>query len=337
MEQPDRPVLETEGLVKRYGGLTAVDGIDLSVGAGTVCGLLGRNGAGKSTLLRMILGLLTPDAGVVRLFGREVSPQDTSARERVAGFVEDPRFYPYLSALGNLELLSRLDRAGSTRAPADALELVGLADRAGERVRGFSTGMRQQLGIAAALIRSPDLLILDEPTIGLDPTSATSVRSLVRQLADCGRTVLLSSHNMTEVAEICDEVVIIDTGAVVWQGSLERLREQAPVAAYRLSTTDDAAARRIGRELRIDIDDMSSGGLLVHAGDASRNSFAIELGRQGVAIRQLEPDIAPLESLFASLTGDPALGARGLPVAGASPSPSTTCARSPSRGDKAHP
>ncbi len=314
-----RPVLETRGLVKRYGELTAVDGIDLSIGPGTVCGLLGRNGAGKTTLLRIILGLLASDAGAVRLFGHEASPHDTVARERVAGFVEELRFYPYLSAVRNLELLSRLDSAGASVAPGDALEMVGLADRAREKVRGFSTGMKQRLGIATALVRAPDLLILDEPTIGLDPTSAASVRTLVRRMADDGKTVFLSSHNMTEVAEICDSVVIIDAGALVWQGTLDRLREQAPVAAYRLWTTDDAGARQLGREFDIDIDRLSSGALLVHADDALRNSFVLELARQNIAVRQLEPDISPLESLFAALTGDPAESAgesesQGIPA-----------------------
>lgn len=337
MEELHRPVLETRGLLKQYGELTALDGIDLSIGAGTVCGLLGRNGAGKTTLLRIILGLLAPDAGVVRLFGHEASPHDTAARERVAGFVEEPRFYPYLSAVRNLELFSRLDSARASLAPGDALEMVDLADRAREKVRGFSTGMKQRLGIATALVRSPDLLILDEPTIGLDPTGAAAVRTLVRHMADNGNTVFLSSHNMTEVAEICDGVVIIDAGVVVWRGTLDRLREQAPVAAYRLWTTDDAGARQLGRQFDIDIEPASSGALLVHADDALRTRFVIELGRQNIGVKQLEPDISPLESLFASLTGDSALEGRSPAGAGEPYTQGGIAAQSPAQADKVHP
>lgn len=298
------PVVEVEGLVKRYGELTAVDGIDLAVCAGgTVCGLLGRNGAGKTTLLRMILGLLAPDAGRVRLFGRDAGPNDAHSRGKVGGFVEEPKFYPYLSAERNLDMFARLDPVGAGVSPNAALELVGLADRAKQKVRGFSTGMKQRLGIAAALIRGPKLLILDEPTIGLDPSSAARVRTLVRELAAQGTTVLLSSHNMTEVAEICDSVVIINNGAVVWNGTLDRLREEAPVAAFRLRTTDDAGARRFGREFGLDIEVAASGSLLVHADDALRDKFMIELAHENIAVRQLEPDVSPLEALFASLTG----------------------------------
>lgn len=299
------PVVEVEGLVKRYGELTAVDGIDLTVCAGTVCGLLGRNGAGKTTLLRIILGLMAPDAGQVRLFGRDAGPDDAAPREQVGGFVEEPRFYPYLSAIRNLELFARLDSVGTTAvSTGDALELVGLADRAKEKVRGFSTGMKQRLGIAAALIRRPKLLILDEPTIGLDPSSAASMRTLVRKLTSQGTTVFLSSHNMAEVAEICDSVVIINSGSVVWNGSLDRLREEAPVAAFQLRTTDDQSALQFGHEFGIEIELAASGALLVHADDALRDKFMLGLAHENIAVRRLEPDVSPLESLFDSLTGD---------------------------------
>ena len=234
MEEPGQLVLETGGLTKRFGETLAVGGIDVAVGEGAVYGLLGRNGAGKTTLLRMILGLLPPDSGVVRIFGQEAGAGDAAARSAVAGFVEEPRFYPYLSARRNVELLAQLDGTGASLSPDEALEMVDLARRGREKVRNFSTGMRQRLGIAAALVRAPRLMILDEPTIGLDPASAIAVRALLREIAGRGGTVFLSSHNMAEVAEICDSVLIIHEGRVVWDGTLERLREQAPAAAYRL-------------------------------------------------------------------------------------------------------
>ncbi|HEX6453625.1 MAG TPA: ABC transporter ATP-binding protein [Trebonia sp.] len=303
MEEPGGLVLETRGVTKRFGETVAAAGIDVSVADGTVCGLLGRNGAGKTTLLRMILGLLPPDAGEVWLFGREAAAGDIGAREAVAGFVEEPKFYPYLSALRNLELLAMLDRdGGSARtSPEAALELVGLASRSGDKVRSFSTGMKQRLGIAAALIRSPRLLVLDEPTIGLDPAGAASVRAMVRQIAESGGTVLLSSHNMSEVADICDSVVIIHGGRKVWDGTMERLREQAPAAAYRLWTSDDDRAEALGHENGVDIW-RTSPGLIVRADDALRDKFVIELGHENIAVRHLEPDVPPLEALFTSLT-----------------------------------
>lgn len=304
MEEPGGLVLETRDIVKRFDETVAVGGIDVSVGEGTVCGLLGRNGAGKTTLLRMILGLLPPDAGAVRLFGQEAPAGDVGAREAVAGFVEEPKFYPYLSARRNLELFARLDGTGARVSPDAALELVDLAGRSKDKVRGFSTGMKQRLGIAAALVRSPRLLVLDEPTIGLDPASAASVRAMVREMAERGGTVFLSSHNMTEVADICDSVVIIREGRKVWDGTLDRLREQAPVAAYRLRTSDDERAAALGRENGADIWRGPSSGLMIRADDALRDKFVIELAHENVAVRQMEPDVPPLEALFASLTGD---------------------------------
>lgn len=301
MEEPGGLVLEARGLEKRFGDTVAVGGIDISLGEGTVCGLLGRNGAGKTTLLRMILGLLPPDSGTVRLFGAPAAAGDVAAREAVAGFVEEPRFYPYLSARRNLELLARLD--GAARVPADeALERVGLASRGRDRVRGFSTGMKQRLGIAAALVRSPRLLILDEPTIGLDPAGAASVRSMVREIAGSGGTVFLSSHNMTEVADICDSVAIIHEGAKVWDGTLERLRSEAPAGTCRLRTSDDERALALAREHGVDARRDSPAALTVRADDALRDKFVIELGHENIAVRQLEPDVPPLEALFTSLT-----------------------------------
>jgi ABC-2 type transport system ATP-binding protein len=309
-DHTDRPecdlALETHALTKRFGDRLVVNEINLQVAPGSVYGLLGRNGAGKTTLLRMILGLLTPDSGSVSLFGRPAPAGDPATRDGVAGFVEEPRFYPYLSAQRNLELLAQLDGPQAVLTPQAALELVDLADRRRDKVSTFSTGMRQRLGVAAALLRGPRLIVLDEPTIGLDPANALDVRAQLRALADRGVAVLLSSHNMAEVAEICDRVLIIQDGRTVWAGTQESLHVAAPTPAYRVWTSDDERAAAVGRRhaLQVETGGRSGGApLVIHADEEQRDAFVLELARVGVAVRQLEPDVPPLEALFTALTG----------------------------------
>lgn len=305
--------LETHSLTKRFGDRTVVNDINLQVAPGSVHGLLGRNGAGKTTLLRMILGLLTPDSGRVSLFGRAAAAGDPASRDGVAGFVEEPCFYPYLSAETNLDLLAQLDGPQATLTPKAALELVDLADRRRDKVATFSTGMRQRLGLAAALVRSPRLMVLDEPTIGLDPANAQDVRAQLRALADRGVAVVLSSHNMAEVAEICDHVLIIHGGRTVWEGTQAALHVSAPVPTYRVRTSDDERAAAIARRhaVRVETDRRSSGSapLIIHSDDGQRDAYVLELARAGVAVRHLEPDVPPLEALFTALTGSISQGA----------------------------
>jgi ABC-2 type transport system ATP-binding protein len=241
------PPVKARGLVKRYKEVLAVDHIDLNVHEGDVYGFLGPNGAGKTTTLRMALGLIMPTEGTVELFGRDPTRAGARALEGVAGFVEAPRFYPYLSARKNLELLAALDGAPAKEHIGEVLEVVELSPRAEHRVGGYSHGMRQRLGIAAALLRRPRLLILDEPATGLDPAGMRDMRLLIRQLADDGITVLLSSHQLPEVQELCDRVAIVDRGRVVYEGALAELRRQGG-GGYRLRTTDDASALALARE-----------------------------------------------------------------------------------------
>src|SRR2546423_13241336 len=218
--------IEARGLVKRYREVPAVDGVDLTVKPGDVYGYLGPNGAGKTTSLRMMLGLIRPNAGTVRLFGRD--PLSTvRALDGVAGFVEAPRFYPYLSGLENLRMMAAYDGGDAADRIGEALDMVALADRARDRVGGYSHGMRQRLGIAGALLRNPRLMLLDEPTTGLDPAGMRDMRELVLRLAHDQITVVLSSHVLAEVQELCNRVAIVRNGSMVYEGHLSELRRTA--------------------------------------------------------------------------------------------------------------
>ncbi len=308
------PPVRARGLVKRYDDVVAVDHIDLNVRSGDVYGFLGPNGAGKTTTLRMALGLITPSEGCVELFGRDPLRHGARALEGVAGFVEAPRFYPYLSARKNLELLAALDGDGASGRIAEVLEVVELTPRAKHRVGGYSHGMRQRLGIAAALLRRPRLLILDEPATGLDPAGMRDMRVLIRRLADDGITVLLSSHQLPEVQELCDRVAIVDTGRVVYEGALADLRRQGG-AGYRLRTTDDSRALQIVRE-QPQLAHASAGehGLAFQGDEHAVAECSLALGRAGVGILTLTPELATLEDLFFRLTEGAHDGANGAGV-----------------------
>jgi ABC-2 type transport system ATP-binding protein len=296
------PPVKARGLVKRYDDVVAVDHIDLNVQTGDVYGFLGPNGAGKTTTLRMALGLITPSEGSVELFGRDPLRAGARALEGVAGFVEAPRFYPYLTARKNLELLAALDGGGARELIDEVLETVELAPRAKHRVGGYSHGMRQRLGIAAALLRRPRLLILDEPATGLDPGGMRDMRQLIQRLAGDGITVLLSSHQLPEVQELCDRVAIVDAGRVVYEGALADLRRQGG-AGYRLRTTDDALALGILRQ-QPGVENAHAGehALAFDADEQAAGGVSLALARSGIGVLALTPELATLEDLFFRLT-----------------------------------
>jgi ABC-2 type transport system ATP-binding protein len=296
--------VEARGLVKRYGDIVAVDRVDLNVAPGQVYGYLGPNGAGKTTSLRMLLGLIRPTEGTVRLFGRDPMIDGARALDGVAGFVEEPRFYPYLSGRKNLELLAAFDGDGARERIDGVLDTVELAARAGDRVGGYSHGMRQRLGIAAALLRAPRLLLLDEPTTGLDPGGMRDMRELVRRLAGQGITIVLSSHLLAEVEELCDHVAILRSGRVVFEGALADLRRSA-ASAHSLRTTDDPAAERIARA-QPGIADVRAGEaeLRLSGADQAVAALSVALGQAGIGIMALVPVHASLEELFFQLTED---------------------------------
>ncbi len=312
----EAPPIEVRGLVKRYGELTAVAGVDLTVNPGDVYGYLGPNGAGKTTSLRMMLGLIRPTAGSVRLFGAD--PQQTvGALRGVAGFVEAPAFYPYLTGRRNLELLAAYDGDGARGRIDSALDAVELSGRAKDRVGGYSHGMRQRLGIAAALLRDPRLLLLDEPATGLDPAGMRDMRRLIRRLAEQGMTVLLSSHLMTEVEEVCNRVAIVRTGKVVYEGEIAALK-RGTGAGYRLATTDDERALVVCRaQPRIEDVERTAGAIVFRAEEAAAAELSQALVEAGALIRMLTPQTQTLEDLFFSLTeGVPASPALGVSPGG---------------------
>jgi ABC-2 type transport system ATP-binding protein len=301
----DEPLpVAARGLVKRYGHILAVDRIDLNVHAGDVYGFLGPNGAGKTTAMRMLLGLLRPDAGKVWLFGRDPQREMPTALDGVAGFVETPHFYPYLSGRKNLELFAAFDGGDAATRIDSLLQLVELEDRARDKVGGYSQGMRQRLGIAVSLLRDPKLLILDEPTNGLDPGGMRDMRDLIARLAGQGMTIFLSSHLLGEVEEVCSRVAIINSGSIVYEGTLSDLHASS-APRYRLRTTDSARALAVCAVVD-GVRGINPGGDEVTF--SATEDVVVELSRAlveaGLGIAALVPETATLEQFFFELTED---------------------------------
>jgi ABC-2 type transport system ATP-binding protein len=296
--------IDADGLVKSFGDVRALDGFDIRVESGQIHGLVGPNGAGKTTLLRVLFGLVAREEGSLTVLGREVGARgSTVTTSGVGGFVEEPRFYPYLSARRNLQFLCDLDGGDRDRVD-EVLVVVGLGDQAKRKVGGFSSGMRQRLGIAASLLRAPRLLLLDEPTVGLDPSGTREMLRVVRGLAAEGVTVLVCSHNMAELEGVCDGVTVMKEGRSVWHGSMQRLRDEAPAPAYRMWTSaDERALERAASNPEVRVA-REPDGLSVSADPDDLDAYVISLGRAGVAVRRLEFEMSSLESMFFALTGE---------------------------------
>ncbi|GAB4011012.1 ABC transporter ATP-binding protein [Nocardioides ultimimeridianus] len=304
-----QPAVDAVGVTKSFGSVLAVDDISIQVAAGEVYGVLGPNGAGKTTFLRMLFGLIRPDAGEITVFGRTWDNDGVAMMEGVAGFIESPRFYPYLTGRQNLEGLARLDGGVRDGLVDEVLAIVDLADRADRKVGGYSYGMRQRLGVAACLLREPKLLVLDEPANGLDPGGIRDMRALVKSLAASGLSVLLSSHHMDEVEEICDNVTIMSRGKVAFHGTVDALREMAPDPGYTLRTSDDAAAPGL-RPADVTVTrDPDTHGLTAVGPEHAISGYVAALVHAGIELRELTPLQTPLEHLFFMLTdADPEEG-----------------------------
>ncbi|MGO4750902.1 ABC transporter ATP-binding protein [Streptomyces sp. 2MCAF27] len=300
--------IRARGITKSFGDVVALDGIDLDVTQGQIHGLVGPNGAGKTTLLGLLLGLAMADGGRLEVLGTPVE-RALAAPDGVAGFVDGPALYPSLTPRQNLAALAALrGHDARTAGIDDVLAEVGLTDVADDRTRGFSLGMRQRLGLAAALLTKPRLLVLDEPSNGLDPAGKKHVHGVLGRLAADGTAVVLSSHNMDDLEALCSEVTILAAGRVVFSGPLSELVTENRELDYRLVTSDPQAARRLAEDapgIQV-VDDpgirQDAGLLVVRALVPALDQLVVRLVAKGVAPRELTPVVSPLEAAFLTLT-----------------------------------
>lgn len=290
-------IVSTDALTKRYGERLAVDAVSLTVRRGEVYGFLGPNGAGKTTTLRMLLGLVQPTSGSASILGTE--PGEPAALRAVGSVVEEPGFYPYLSGRDNLRVLAHYGGHDEVAVSA-ALEQVDLSDRASDKFKSYSLGMKQRLGVAAALLGEPELLILDEPTNGLDPAGMADMRALIRSLAEGGQTVLLSSHLLGEVEEICDRVGVIAKGELITESTVAGLRGSTGllVRAEPLAAARAVAARFAGVDDTVVTDDV----LQLATEPARAPDIVRALVAEGVDVHEVRPLERTLEEVFFEIT-----------------------------------
>ena len=303
MGRSRRPVIETDSLTKIYGNIVAVDGLSMSVPGGHAFGLLGPNGSGKTTTMGMLLGLVRPTSGSFSLFGSSEGLE--ASLRRVGAIIEYPSFYPYLTGRENLVYFQGILGRGSSDDIDSLLERVGLAERGDYRFSTYSLGMKQRLGLAFALLGDPDVLFLDEPTNGMDPAGMAEVRELVRQLCADGRTVLLASHLLNEVEQMCDSVLIMSNGTLITQGDVPDILRAGD--QVRLKTTDNAQAVSILAALKWVGDVRMEGGeVLVSAPSERSADISTVLGRAGVYVIEASSGRGGLERYFLDVTGDAA-------------------------------
>jgi len=309
--------VDAEQLEKRFASFVAVEDVSLRVEAGQVFGFIGPNGAGKTTTLRMLLGLVAPTRGRVRLFGRDVASDFKAAISCVGALVEGAAFHPFLSGRDNLRAFGCLT-GGVARARIDeVLDAVGLLARAGDRVKGYSQGMRQRLGIALALLEKPRLLVLDEPTNGLDPQGAREVRELVRRIrSEQGTTVLLSSHLLAEMEQVCDRIAVIAGGRILREGTLDELvdRDAERIELGVREGSEEAAARIAREQGGEDVRTLRRGRVELARGRVDAAALNRALVEAGIDVLELAARRRSLEQAFVELTGE-ASALRGRPAA----------------------
>ena len=297
-------VLQTVNLGKKYGDRWAVQGLNLSVFRGEIFGFLGPNGAGKSTTIRMLLSLIAPSTGSVELFGLPLRENRGTVLARVGGLVERADFYLYLSTRRNLEIVADLNGGVSSSAIDEVLETVGLAERAGDRVKSYSHGMKQRLGLAAALLGSPELVVLDEPTSGLDPHGIKEVRDLIARLAAERKvTVFLSSHLLSEIEHLATSMAIINNGSLVVQGSVNELLGAGTGTVHVIAVPAGRALEIIRSLPYVEGATLEQEGIRVKIPAAHAGSMNAELVRAGIEVRALVPERS-LEEYFLSITGE---------------------------------
>jgi ABC-2 type transport system ATP-binding protein len=298
-----REVLRTEGLYKRYGHIEAVRGLDLEVYSGEVFGFLGPNGSGKSTTVGMILGLVLPSAGRVLAFGHDMSKDLWPALRRIGAIIEAPAFYPYLSGYDNLKVIAMaVGDIPKTRID-EMLELVGLSDRGGDPYKTYSLGMKQRLGVASTLLRDPELVILDEPTNGLDPAGTREIRELIPQLARDGRAVFLCSHLLHEVQEVSDRVAIIKNGRLIVQGTVNELIGKGQYLKLRSVDNDALVDALRGIEWVKGVERID-GFLRAQAPTAQAAELNAILAGRGIYLSEITPWESQLEDVFLDLTDE---------------------------------
>ncbi len=304
---PQTYVVQTAGLTKRFGDRVAVNSVELCIPRGSAFGYLGPNGAGKTTLIRMLLGLTSATSGTMRLLGRPVPADRKQALGRVGAIVEEPRFHAHLTGRENLEIIAAAREPEAHGRIDGALARAGLSHRADDRVKSYSLGMRQRLGVARRLLADPALLILDEPTNGLDPAGIREFRDMIRGFVAEGRTVLLSSHLLDEVEKICDEVAIVDRGQVVMQGSIAELAADAEQTILVATSDDRRALTVIGEHRAVESVSPEADGIRVALhpdveGERAADDLSRRIVLSGLAIRRFEPARASLEQRFLEIT-----------------------------------
>jgi len=292
-------ILQTTDLKKYFGSVHAVDGVSLDIQRGEVFGFLGPNGAGKTTTIGMVLGLLHPTAGNIRLFEQPLSPAQNTPLRRVGALVGSPSLVPYLSARDNLVLLARLHPGTPDSRIDEILDQVGLGESARRKAGKFSSGMKQRLGLAMALLTKPELLILDEPTNGMDPAGMREIRILLRSLVDQGVTVFLSSHLLHEVEQVCDRVAVLNKGKIVAQGAVNELLGQKQVVRVRVPSPAEAAEALSSLP---GVKDIQPNGAYVAVSGVSSQDVVAHLVAHNIVPSEISAGQNDLESLFLELT-----------------------------------
>ena len=304
----DETVIQTDGLTKRYGRVVAVDGLSLNVPRGRIFGLLGPNGSGKTTLMSMLLGLVRPTSGSFTLFGQPLDAGGLDRQlHRIGALIETPSFYPYMSGRNNLAYFQGISGRGDAAELDALLEQVGLGGRGGDKFQTYSLGMKQRLGLAYTLLGEPELLVLDEPTNGMDPAGMAEVRDLIRSLGGANRTVILSSHLLNEVEQVCDSVGILSHGRLIAQGDVAELLQERGQPQVRIRTTDDRKAFEILTALAWVESVSSDNGYLVAGVDAARSwEITAALSRNEVYVAEMTAAQMSLEQYFLDVTDEAA-------------------------------